>query len=165
MFKLRLLASTLGLAVLMVVGAQIQPVAAATAPASEADAVVRFGKNQLGKPFRLGASGLRRYDCSGLVYRTFLETNLARRIGGNRSSRGYFHWFKQRGLVTPNPRKGDLVVWARKGEPVSHVGIYVGRNRYGQPMALSALTGGVAVHRVHGINKPLRAYLRVNLAR
>jgi hypothetical protein len=32
-------------------------------------------------------------------------------------------------------------------------------------MSISALTGGVAIHRVNGINKPLRAYIRVNIDR
>jgi cell wall-associated NlpC family hydrolase len=162
--KLRLLAVALGFSVLAI-GFHIQPPTASAAYVSEADAIVRWSKNQLGKPFKLGANGLRRYDCSGLVYRTFLENNLANRIGGDRTSRGYFNWFRERGLITQNPKKGDLVVWAKKGHPVSHIGIFIGYNKYGKPMALSALTGGVAVHRVHGINKPVRAYLRVNIDR
>ena len=54
----------------------------------------------------MGAEGLRRYDCSGLVWRTFYETGNARKIGGDRTSRGYFRWFKQRDRVTKNPRRG-----------------------------------------------------------
>jgi cell wall-associated NlpC family hydrolase len=164
LIKLRALAVALGFAV-VAVGLHIQPAAAATAPVSEAEAVVRWSKNQLGKPYRLGANGLRRFDCSGLVYRTFLEKDLLTRIGGNRTSRGYYNWFKERGQITSNPRKGDLVVWGRRGQPVSHIGIYLGINRYGQRMALSALTSGVAVHKVKGINLPVRAYLRVKLDR
>lgn len=163
MFKLRILASALGFAVLMV-GVQFQPAAAAVAP-SEADSVVRFAQKQLGKPFKLGASGMRRFDCSGLVYRTFLETGLAKHVGGDKTSRGYFNWFKNRGLITKSPRKGDLVVWTNKKGRVSHIGLFVGYNRYGKPMSLSALTGGVAVHKVHSINKVFKAYLRVNIDR
>jgi cell wall-associated NlpC family hydrolase len=141
-----------------------QPAAAAAAP-SEAGVVIHFAANQLHKPFHLGATGLRRYDCSGLVWRTFYESGLASRIGGERTARGYYNWFRNHGRVTSNPQRGDLVVWAVRGHPVSHVGIFYGYNRNGKPLAVSALTTGVAIHRVNGINKPLKAYLHVSLAR
>jgi cell wall-associated NlpC family hydrolase len=164
LFKIRLLVLAIGFAV-AAVGVHIQPPTTAAASLTEAESVIRWGKTQLGKPFRLGTSGLRRYDCSGLVWRTFYEKGLAKRIGGNRTSRSYYNWFRERGLVTSNPRKGDLVVWGRRGKPVSHIGIYLGVNRYGQRMALSALTSGVTVHKVGGINLPVRAYLRVRISR
>ena len=78
---------------------------------------------------------------------------------------GYYNWFKNHGRLTSNPRKGDLVVWGYRGARVSHIGIFRGYNSNGKAMALSALTSGVAVHKVHGINKPFRAYLRVNINR
>ncbi len=37
------------------------------ASGTQADAVIGFAKNQLGKAYAWGAIGLRRYDCSGLV--------------------------------------------------------------------------------------------------
>lgn len=144
---------------------QVQPAAAAQ---SESAAVYSFAQKQLSKPFRLGAEGLSRYDCSGLVYRTYFETGLLQKISGqHRRARGYYEWFKSRGLITSNPRPGDLVVWAYKGKPVSHIGIFTGWNSKGQPMAISALVNpyGVTRHRVNGISIPLKAYLRVNLDR
>ena len=140
----------------------MQSVAAAE---SEADGVVQFAQRQLDKPYRLGANGLSRYDCSGLIYRTYVEQGLVNRIGGNRRANGYYNWFKDNGRLTSNPRKGDLVVWAKRGHRVSHIGIFQGYNRKGKAMAVSALTTGVAVHKVHGINKPLKAYLRVRINR
>lgn len=142
------------------------PAAAYAAP-TEAGEVLHFAGNQLNKPFRLGANGLRRYDCSGLVYRTFREEGLASRIGGQRTARGYYHWFKNHGRVTSRPQKGDLVVYAHRGKPVSHIGIFAGYNRWGQPMAISALINpyGVTRHRVHGIKVPFKAYLHVNISR
>lgn len=162
MSAIRILASAVALAV-FVATFQLQPAAAAT---TEAGRVKNFASNQLGKPFRLGADGLRRYDCSGLVFRTFRETGLLNRIGGReRTARGYFQWAKSNGRVTSNPRPGDLVVWAYRGRPVSHIGIYIGRNSSGDAMAISALTTGVSRHRVRGISVPLKAYIRVNLSR
>jgi hypothetical protein len=50
---------------------------------------------------------------------------------------------------------------------VSHIGIFDGYNRWGQPMAISALINpyGVTRHRVNGIDVPLKAYLHVSLTR
>ncbi len=166
MFKFRLLLSAMAIAVcLAAIQLQSAPPVAAAAVRVEAGPVLSFATNQLHKPFKLGANGMHRFDCSGLVYRTFLEEGLAARIGGQRRARGYYHWFKSHGQVTNNPQKGDLVVWARKGHRVSHVGIFYGYNRNGKPLAISALTTGVAIHKVFGINKPFKAYLHVQLGR
>lgn len=131
---------------------------AAQAATSEAGRVAYFAGNQLGKNYRYSATGLRRYDCSGLVYRTFYETGLLNRIGGSRkTARGYFDWFRSRGLASrSNPRKGDLVVWGNG----KHIGIYIGNGK-----AISALTSGVSRHGVTAINVSFTAYLHVKLSR
>lgn len=123
---------------------------------SQTSAVLNTAYNQLGKPFRMGATGMRSYDCSGLVYRVFERNGLLNKIGGNRkTARGYLNWFRERGLASRyNPRKGDLVVWGR-GE---HIGIYIGDGR-----ALSALTSGVSRHGVRSINVSFTAYLHTRL--
>ena len=144
---------------------QTAPSAAAAANPSQAGAVLHFATAQLHKPFQMGANGLRRYDCSGLVWRAFAEEGLAGKIGGQRKSYGYYNYFRKHGEITNHPQKGDLVVWAHRHHAVSHVGIFYGYNRYGQPLAISALTSGVTIHRVHGIDVPLKAYLHVNLNR
>ncbi len=163
--KLRSIVFAAAFAVL-VVGIQMATEAKPVAAATESAAVYNFASRQLNKPYRLGSEGFRRYDCSGLVWRTYRETGLLKRISGKqRTSRGYFRWFKAHHRLTKNPRPGDLVVWAWKGRSVSHIGIYIGKNRWGQRMAISALTTGVARHRVGGIRMPVRAYLRVGLDR
>jgi cell wall-associated NlpC family hydrolase len=159
-FKVRSIVFAAALAVFAAATAQIQPAAAGT----ESGAVYSFASAQISKPFQLGATGMRKFDCSGLVYRTYFETGLLKRISGeHRRARGYYRWFAERGLLTSNPRPGDLVAWAYKGRPVTHIGIFIGYNAKGQPMAISALTTGVAKHRVHGVNIPLKAYLKVRL--
>lgn len=159
---LRIAVGLLAMAVL-ITGAHFEA-APAEASRTEAQKVMGFAKNQLGKPYKWGATGLRRYDCSGLVYRAFKEAGVLRKIGGSRkTSRGYFRWFRDRGLITKNPKKGDLVVW---GKPrVTHIGIFAGYNKRGKPMAISALRTGMARHKVHAMNTPFRAYLRVKLQR
>jgi cell wall-associated NlpC family hydrolase len=146
-----------------VAATQILPVAAVQ---TQTAAVESFAQRQLHKPYRLGGTGLRRYDCSGLVYRTYFETGLLKKISGrHRRARGYYNWFRDHNLITKSPRPGDLVVWAHKHRAVSHIGIFIGWNQKGRPMAISALTTGVARHRVNTINIPFKAYLRVNLDR
>jgi len=125
--------------------------------ASEASQVIYTAKNQLGKPYRWGADGLRRYDCSGLVWRVFERNGLTKRIGGKRTARGYWNWFRDRGLASKsNPRKGDLVVWGRG----KHVGLYIGDGK-----AISALTTGVKRHGLYGLNVSFKAFLHVRLSR
>jgi hypothetical protein len=138
-----------------------EPAQASQSEAATVDAVTR---NQLGKPYEWGATGLRRYDCSGLVYRVFKDTGLIDRIGNKRrTARGYFRWFRDRGLVTNKPRVGDLVAWGKT--KVTHIGIFAGRDSADRPLAYSALYTGVARHRVGAIGLPLKGYLRVNLSR
>ena len=162
MFKRALLAA-FALAV-CVVAVEVRPIPAA-AGYSEAGAIKQFAARQINKPFRLGANGMRKFDCSGLVYRSYVENGLLSRIGGNQRAAGYYRWFRDRGRLTNNPKAGDLVVWGRRGRPVEHIGIFVGYNKNGAPMSISALTTGVTRHRVHGISMPFRAYLSVNLNR
>ena len=92
------------------------PVAAATASV-EVSGVTSFAARQLNKPFKLGTDGMRRYDCSGLVYRTFMENGLAAKIGGQRTAlAATTTGSSARGLASrSNPHVGDLVVWANRG--------------------------------------------------
>lgn len=124
--------------------------------ASHTSMVMYDTYNQLGKRYSWGATGMRRYDCSGLVYRMFEMNGLLRKIGGGRkTAKGYLRWFRDRGLASKyNPRKGDLVVWGRGG----HIGIYIGDGK-----AISALTSGVSRHGVRAINLGFTAYLHTRL--
>lgn len=149
------------LAAVCLTGFQAAP---AEASASEAAAVEDFTKKQLGKAYKWGATGLRRYDCSGLVYRAFAETGLLERIGSNRrTAHGYFRWFRDRGLLTKNPKLGDLVAWGK--DKATHIGIFAGYDSSGRALAYSALYNGVSRHRVNAIGVSLKAYLAVNLSR
>ena len=126
--------------------------------ASQAGRISYTARTHLGKAYQMGAIGLRRFDCSGLVWRVFYQNGLVTKIGGGRkTARGYYDWFRRRGLASrSNPRVGDLVVWGR----ARHIGIYVGSGT-----AISALTGGVSRHGVNRINLNFTAYLHVNLSR
>jgi cell wall-associated NlpC family hydrolase len=96
---------------------------AAVAPTSEAGKVISLTKDQLGKPYVFGTTGMQTYDCSGLVYRMFKKLGLVDRIGSKRrGASGYWRWFRRRGLASKsNPRPGDLMVWLDGG----HIGFYI----------------------------------------
>jgi cell wall-associated NlpC family hydrolase len=52
-------------------------------------------------------------DCSGFVFRVYQQNGLLAKIGGGRkTAKGYYNWFRQRGLVSKkNPKVGDLIIW------------------------------------------------------
>ena len=135
------------------------PVAAAE-PQTELQAVLQTAKAQLGDPWKYQATGPDAFDCSGLVFYSFKMNGLKDRIGGYRSAKGYYNFFKNRGQADMNaPRVGDLIVWGR----FQHVGIYLGDG-----LAISTLTtkSGVSIHPVKGyLGIKVRAYLHVQLER
>ena len=139
--------------------ASIQSVAAAE-PQTELEAVLATAKAQIGDQWKHRATGPDAFDCSGLVFYSFKMNGLKDRIGGYRSAKGYYNWFKNRGQADMEaPRVGDLIVWGR----FQHVGIYLGDG-----LAISTLTtkSGVSIHPVKGyLGIKVRAYLHVELER
>ena len=79
----------------------------------------KFALSQAGKPYSYGASGLGAYDCSGLVYRSFLEqgVTLPRTAAGQYDAGAH--------VPLSQAAPGDLVFWSSGGS-IYHVGVYVG---------------------------------------
>ncbi len=78
-----------------------------------------FARQQLGKPYRFGASGPNAYDCSGL-------TGAAWRAAGvslSRTSQSQFH--DGRAVAKSDLQPGDLVFFYSSTSP-SHVALYAG---------------------------------------
>lgn len=159
--RLLVLITAVSLAITMI--AIAAPVAnhARASSRSDAERVVAIARTHLGAHFRLGTTGMRYFDCSGLVYRVYQQANLLNKIGGSRkTAAGYYHWFKSRGLISrSNPRPGDIVWWTHYGRIV-HTGIWIGGGR-----ALSALTTGVRTHSLNGISVHFLAFGHVRLNR
>jgi cell wall-associated NlpC family hydrolase len=156
--RLALLASILVAALVL----NAAPVAATETAKSSADKVVDVALNQLGDPWKHYAKGPNRFDCVGFVFFSYNQNGLKDRIGGYRSPKGYFSWFKSRGLITQDMSKaqrGDLIIWGN----YKHAGIYLGDG-----MAVSALVNphGVSKHKVKGyIGMGVKGFLRVNIDR
>lgn len=82
---------------------------------------VRFARRQIGKPYRWGAEGPDRYDCSGLAMAAW-------RAAGVRIPRVTYAQYRKvdRKVKLKNLRPGDLVFFHGR----RHVGIYVGGGKY-----------------------------------
>jgi cell wall-associated NlpC family hydrolase len=95
----------------------VRPVASR---ATMARSALSVAKNQVGDPYRYGAAGPNRFDCSGLVYYA------ARRAGFSSVPRTSSAQSKHmRRIKRANMRPGDYVFFHnRRG--VYHVGVYLG---------------------------------------
>lgn len=98
----------------------------AIAPPASAARVVPTAERYLGTPYRYGGtSPLTGFDCSGFVQYVFARNN----VRLPRTSR------QQAKIGEPMPRDwrklapGDLMMFAERGEPISHVAIYAGHHR------------------------------------
>ncbi len=151
-------AAVLALAVALV-GTGTAPPPASAADADPANAVIAAAREYLGVPYKLGAEGPDRLDCSGFLFRTFSDVGQLPRIGGMRlRAVGYMRWFVSRGLFTKDvdeARPGDLVVW-NMGD---HIGIYLGNGK-----AISALVNpyGITIHSLGGIRQRVDYFLQVD---
>ena len=99
---------------------------------------VDVARNQKGDPYRYGAEGPRRFDCSGLTQYAF------RRAGVSlpRSSDAQARYARR--IKRSKMRRGDLIFFHRRGN-VYHVGIYLGRSRAGNRLMVHAPRPGKRV--------------------
>ncbi len=138
------------------------PVAASSAPQTEADQIISVASAQLGDRYSFAATGPNTFDCSGFVYFVYKQAGLLDRIGGKRRTvAGYHKWFTNHGTVShslADAQPGDVLVWGKN----KHTGIYVGGG-----YAISALINpwGVTRHKVNWINLKLTSVLHVKLTR
>ena len=87
--------------------------------------LVRLARAMVGKPYHYGGSSPRTgFDCSGLVYFTH------RRIGRTlpRTSQGQYR--VSRPIKRSELKMGDLLFFRINRRKISHVGIYLGHNRF-----------------------------------
>lgn len=89
----------------------------------ESDMGLKLAKliaQEMGKPYQWGGTGPDSYDCSGLVYSIYGKLGISLpRIARDQAEVGTY-------VPKEELAYGDLVFFARDGENVHHVGIYVG---------------------------------------
>lgn len=78
----------------------------------------------VGKPYRYGGNTPKGFDCSGLVYYSYLHAGLAvpRSTETQRA--------RSRKISLSHLARGDLLFFDQEGKSSSHVGIYLGSNRF-----------------------------------
>lgn len=102
-----------------------------TASSAQAEKVIDYAKNFLGCAYSYGASGPKRFDCSGFTMHVFKNFNID--LPHQSASQG-----KKGTQVNKDSLKpGDLVFFKTNGKGISHVGIYIGNGNF-----IHASTGG-----------------------
>jgi cell wall-associated NlpC family hydrolase len=130
------------------------PPAAAAAPPL-ADRVIAQALTHLNAPYVWGSAGPRTFDCSGLVYRVFVDTGLGALIEYSHDGYELYAIFRERGRATRSGgQPGDLVVYGGG----AHIGIYLGDDR-----VISALVQGVRITGVYALTTPFTAFLHTGL--
>jgi len=96
----------------------------------------------VGKPYRYGGNSPKGFDCSGLVYYSYRHAGLAV-PRSTETQRARTHKVSLSRLT-----RGDLLFFDQEGRFSSHVGIYLGGNRF-----VHAPSSGKRV-RVDSLNEP-----------
>ncbi|MDZ7786600.1 MAG: C40 family peptidase [Halofilum sp. (in: g-proteobacteria)] len=130
--------AALGLVALLLAGCAGTRVARPPAdPVAERVAEIAIGLR--GTPYRFGGDGPGGFDCSGLVHYAYEQAGA--RVP--RTARGQYEAVRR--LYVEQLVPGDVVFFRTGGALVSHVGIYVGRERFvhalnaGEPVRVSRL--------------------------
>ena len=108
--------------------ASVAPASTATAAANltgTASKILSSAESKLGSTYVYGATGNGGYDCSGLVYSIYVN-ELGIKLP--RSSREQSQVGTQ--ISKSELRQGDLVFFNTGGSGVSHVGIYIGNDKF-----------------------------------
>jgi cell wall-associated NlpC family hydrolase len=104
-------------------GTVIAPGAVAEAQAAAHSAkALNIAASKKGSPYRYGATGPHRFDCSGLTMYAF------KRVGKKLPRTAQQQYNKTRHISASQRRRGDLVFF-HWGRSVYHVGIYAGKGR------------------------------------
>ncbi|RFU85648.1 NlpC/P60 family protein [Streptomyces triticagri] len=90
--------------------------------ASHATKALQIAASKKGSPYRYGAAGPRRFDCSGLTLYAF------KRAGKKLPRTAAQQYNHTRQISAGQRQRGDLVFF-HSGRSVYHVGIYAGKGR------------------------------------
>ncbi|MEU7382242.1 MULTISPECIES: C40 family peptidase [unclassified Streptomyces] len=97
-------------------------VASEASAATMASQALKIAASKKGSPYQWGASGPRRFDCSGLTLYSF------KRAGKKLPRTAEQQYNKSRHISAGSRRAGDLVFF-HSGSNVYHVGIYAGSGK------------------------------------
>ncbi len=118
--RLRVVIALLG-AGLVAAGCAHEPSEAAVSPGGQA---AETALSLVGTPYRYGGEDLKGVDCSGLVYYSFKQAGMEVPRSTTDQKRA------AKPVPTRKMRKGDLVFFKQYGRRYSHVGIYIGDDKF-----------------------------------
>ena len=95
-----------------------------TSPRHKGQDIAALAKSMLGTPYRYGGSSPNGFDCSGLVYYTHGKLG----IKVPRTSNKQFNFAKP--IKINRLQVGDVVFFRLNKKNISHIGIYIGNNRF-----------------------------------
>jgi cell wall-associated NlpC family hydrolase len=90
--------------------------------ATKSTKALRIAASKKGSPYRYGATGPHRFDCSGLTLYAF------KKVGKRLPRTAQQQYNKTRHVSASKRKRGDLVFF-HWGRSVYHVGIYAGRGK------------------------------------
>ncbi|QNE78623.1 NlpC/P60 family protein [Streptomyces finlayi] len=90
--------------------------------ATHSTKALSIAASKKGSPYKYGAAGPRRFDCSGLTMYSF------KRVGKKLPRTAQQQYNKTRHITSSQRKRGDLVFF-HSGRSVYHVGIYAGGGR------------------------------------
>lgn len=110
---------------------------AADAPQSLREQLITEAKKHVGAPYRLGAMGPERFDCSGFVLYS-AQNSIQRQLP--RTARAIYKSVCI--IADENRMPGDLVFFRTSGDAaISHVGIYLGDGQFISAASAGPKTG------------------------
>ena len=103
----------------------IKPVQTPAYTGATSEQVIKIARSMLGTPYRYGGRSPKTgFDCSGLVYFSFLQIGITL----PRTSQGQFS--SSTPIAKTAIQRGDLLFFRINRRKISHVGIYLGNNRF-----------------------------------
>ena len=92
---------------------------------SEADKIIATAKEFLGTPYVYGGASPKGFDCSGFIYYLFGQYGYSLRRGATSQYNNNGTYVEKSQLIP-----GDLVFFSGGGDPISHVGMYIGDGQF-----------------------------------
>lgn len=96
----------------------------AAVPDATGVAIARAAQSLIGSPYRYGGAGPDAFDCSGLV------SYVHRELGYATPRTAAQQYAQARPVPRADLRPGDLVFFRLNGSAISHVGVYMGSDRF-----------------------------------
>lgn len=105
-------------------GCSYQPTKPTPSTTQVTSIATQYALQMVGAPYRYGGNTPRGFDCSGLIHYSYARAGVTV-PRTTRQQRKY-----SRPVARKDVRKGDLLFFNQKGKRSSHVGLYIGNNRF-----------------------------------